>query len=74
MGEVAALLELYVAVHLTGHGHSSLVDSFIVEHQTHVAVQADCGLLATSQPSFEIFGEIEGTMHLLLADQLARLI
>ena len=70
VGVSVALLELYAAVHLSGHSHGGLIDRLIVEHQAHVAVQAYRGLLATPQSALEVFGEIECAMHLLLADEL----
>ena len=74
VGEVAAEGNLYLRIHIAGHSLSSLEDGLIGEHERHVAIDADMGLLHAQEAVLEVRGEIEHAVHHLFSYQSACLV
>ena len=71
VGVVAGELLLEPGIDLLGDGGGGGVDGFIGEHEAHVAIDADMGLLHAHQAGLEIGGEIEDAVGHLLLDEVA---
>ena len=57
-GIFASHLALQLSTHVLGNSHSSLIQGLIGEHERHVAIHAECGLLHATDAGGKIAGDI----------------
>jgi len=70
VGVVAAELYLHGGIHPLGDGGGGGVDGLIGEHEAHVAIDADMGLLHAQEAVLEVGREIEDAVGDLFLDEV----
>ena len=58
LGILACQLNLYLTVHLLRYRECSLISCLVCQHQTHVTIDADSGLLHAVDACLEVFWDI----------------